>query len=149
MSVKQLAGKLTISRVRSNRNDGYVQITIEDSTSGCVALRAEVPLVGFAEALMACGYRDCEFWLNESGVVGKDRECRKIIIPAPNSGGHLEDEAADKAGEKWIRKHAAKELVDGWEPNNPGEVFNRHRRIEGTKNIHVGLVRFVERKEGA
>lgn len=134
-------GKLTISRVRSNRGEGHVTIRIEDDTSGCIACEVKVSVVEFAEALMGHGYRECQFSLNESGVIGKKRELREIVIPRPPSEGRRREEDA-VAGLAWIQKKAAKELVDGWMPNHPSDVFNSHQWT-GDKQVRVSLIRFV------
>lgn len=138
-------GKLSIHRQRSNVGDGCVSIEVTDQVSGCMAFYAEASLLEFAEALMAHGHRECEFRVFTK-YLGMKREVRSIVIPRPERGGHLQDEAAEDAGLKWIIKHAKKELVDGWEPHQPSEVFNGHRWV-GTKQVRVGLIRFVAPSE--
>lgn len=126
-------------------DDGCVEIRIEDDISGCRAIQAEVQIKDFAEALMGHGYMDCEFKLNTSGVIGKARELKTITVKRPQRSGRGQDH---DAGLKWIQKHAADELVDGWEPHNPSEAFNHHRWC-GNDTVRVTLIRFVEAKEEA
>lgn len=144
--MKKLQGKITISRPRGGHEqpgEGRVSIRVEDEISGCVACEIEVPLVEFIEALF-CGYRQCTISLNDSGVLGKKRELREIVVPRPpiGTGNSRSGRRNDETALKWIQKHAAHELTDGWEPHHPQDVFNSHLWTDGDM-VRVGLIRFV------
>lgn len=132
-------GKLSIHRVHSNQDDGYVELRIEDTVSGCIASIAQLQIMDFGEAVLGRGFVDCTFQLNESGVIGKKRELRDIVIPCPPLSGPKQTKEYALA---WINKHAAKELIDGWNPHSWNDVFNSHRWV-GDKKVRVGLIRFV------
>ena len=137
---EELPGKLTISRVRSNMDNGYIAIRIEDESSGCVAAEIKCSPVQFAEVLMGLACQECSFSVNTSGVLGKVRELKEIVVPEPPFKHYQQDADARKAAIKWIAKHF--KMTDGWEPNHPSEIFNSHRRTKD--GMRVSLVRFVE-----
>jgi hypothetical protein len=132
-------GNITISRPRGGGCE-HVEIRIEDDTSGCRAIEVEVPIKDFAEALLGQGFIACRFTLNTSGVIGKQRELRNILIKRPPL---FSKKQAREDGLKWIKKQASDELVDGWEPHHPQDVFNAHR-WEKPDQVRVSLIRFVE-----
>lgn len=131
-------GKLTISRVRSSHDDGYVEISVVDEISGCRAFTVRCSVLDFSEALMAHGFRECEFRTG-SIHVGKKREIRDIVLKKPPYDCK-DDEAAC---EKWVRKYAPKELTNGWQINNHRDLTNHHNWV-GQDKVRITLIRFVD-----
>ena len=119
--MKTLQGKLTIIRTRSNQSDGYVAVQVKDMLSGCEVIEARISLAEFVEALFGAGFRQCEFDLNDSGVVGKQHEHKQVEIFIPSDLSHRTDEGA--AG---IRAAIAVHEVDGWRGRDE-DARNSHR----------------------
>jgi len=124
-------GKITISRIRNNKEDGFINIQFEDKLSCTRFMEAKMTLADFASALTGLGYVDCEFELHPANV-GKLRQSKTELIPFvnPYKATKEEKEAAVNALE-----------VDGWKGYR-GDLDNHHRY--NSVGISVSFTRFVE-----
>lgn len=116
--MKELTGKLSITRQRSNSID-RVAIKVVDETSHCQAVEIYVDLATFAEALLGMGYMPCQYEWNDSGAVGTKREHKTEIVTI--SGRSLDAARADAA-------ISALE-VDGW-LGRRGDAANHHNVVD-------------------
>jgi len=135
---EKLKGKLTISRVHNGHEGDRVEIRVDDESSGCRAFQADMSIEEFGNAVLNLGFRPCDYELNTSGVCGKDREIKSVVIKRPAGYLKTHDEK-----DKYIRRAAKKFLVDGWEPHGVDDVCNSYRWC-GIGEVSVGLIRFVE-----
>ena len=53
---------------------------IKDCRSGRRAVKVELSLEAFARALTGA-YQDCDFSFNETGIIGKNKEQKTVVIP--------------------------------------------------------------------
>lgn len=67
-----LKGKVSISRIKSNKEEDTVVITLHDELSGVKVIDIEIGMLEFAQVITGLSYIECEFNLNTSGTVGKN-----------------------------------------------------------------------------
>lgn len=139
---KKLQGKLTISRVHNSHEGDYVEIRVVDEASGCEVVSVECSILDFGNAVLNLAFQPCRFELRPANA-GNKREMREITVPCPPFNTYGEETEED--GLQWIIKHAAGELMDGWRPRSPAEVFKARQR-RGKDEVGVTLIRFVEAK---
>jgi hypothetical protein len=93
---KTLPGKLSIARSRggADRNDRPIHITLEDASSGVIAIEVRMALADFASALTGSGCCDCEYTVYDNrDIFGKKIETKAetIFIPdLPYGNTHLD-----------------------------------------------------------
>jgi hypothetical protein len=75
--------KLTISRPINSDGGSYINIRIEDCTSGAEFVKLQIGLAEFTEALTGLSYVECAAEVHGLAVVGmkKERERAKILLP--------------------------------------------------------------------
>jgi len=132
----KLPGKITISRMSSNKLGDAISIEIEDAISGCILLEALLTPETFGIAITGASYQDCELEYYGPAVAGKQRELKHELIKVPE-GSNLSDPAI-KA------KLLTPYLVDGWRDN--GGLGNHHcakYNGDGTSSYAVGFIRWV------
>lgn len=140
--MKTRKGKLTISQPTSNtQEDCPVEITVTDETSGCIAMEVTVSARDFLRAVMKLAYLPCDYFVNESGVLGKRHEVKQVVVQQPK--GRTKDGITKAEATRLAKEH----LVDGWEINSLSDFTNHHRWVDRDK-VSVTLVRFVDAPAG-
>jgi hypothetical protein len=128
----KLAGKLSISRVTSNKEPNFVEITVVDAEASVEAISVKVSIETFANALFGSGYQDCEFEFNDSGRVGTIHEHKEELVPIPDYGNRPEG---------WQKKALAPFEVDGWSARS-GDITNGHLHVTQKGQNHQRVAFF-------
>lgn len=135
MNHKNLKGSLSIGRVRSNVDDGYVSLTLHDESSGTEFVTVRISPESFAEALLGLSFVECQFDLRAERV-GKIYEHKEEIVSF--DGGY--------AAPGLPRENAAAPVlapfeVDGWK-GRVDDLFNSHRRTKD--GYRVTFTRYID-----
>lgn len=133
--MKELKGKITISRVQGSNLTESVWIEITDEMSGCRLLKVMAEPAIFAEALLGLAYQPCSLEYYAECPAGKKRQVKTELLPRPKDVKYA------------YRKEAGREMlepyeVDGWE-GSVDDLFNHHRWRQADK-VEVGFHRFVD-----
>ncbi len=115
-------GKLTISRVSSNKADDCIQIRLAYARASITFAKATVSLVGFASAITGLGFVLCEIEVRGLDLIGKQREHKteEIFIPGKSYDRKARGAIARKAIEPFE--------VDGWRGDDD-DANNSHRWV--------------------
>lgn len=111
----ELEGKLDI--IRYSGKDA-IEIRLTDALSGSGFISIHVSLREMMEALTAHAARPCTFEYYPHAPVGKERQIKRELVPAPE--GHMPDSERDAA-------LLAPFEVDGWK-GRAGDLRNHHMR---------------------
>lgn len=145
-------GKLSISKIFSNREETYMSITIKDNRSRRLIVEAKVSLLEFMEALTGLAERPIELELhNVCEPIGLYREIKQAdpII--------LDNRVFDKNSEYYvffwpaIKGSISKDRNEGWElaPHQQDlqDNYKRRKRIDNeSSSVSPLLERFVKDK---
>ena len=139
--MKELLGKITISRWSSNREPRYgISIEIRDEASGCVLVKAEMTPEEYALASTGLSCQPCQLSYNDSSVIGKKPE-RKVELVIIKGGRYRE------ISDKEIAEALEPYEVDGWK----GNVYDaqNHKNdvgLYGGPGVQrrISFVRYVE-----
>jgi hypothetical protein len=82
--MKELPGKITITRTHCNDGNEYIEINVEDVGSNNKFLKVKVGLYNFTRALMNEYGIPMEFEVSNLEAVGKVKESMELIFPADN-----------------------------------------------------------------
>jgi hypothetical protein len=147
---KTLPGKLSIARSHggTDRDDRPIHITLEDASSGVIAIEVRMALAAFASALTGSGYCDCEYTVYDNrDIFGKKIETKTetIFIPdLPGGGSHRDKQMA------LIRSAIRPYEIEGWRGrDSDGENYHcwtNEPTPGGAKGhmVKVSFRRFVE-----
>ena len=132
-----MKGRMTISRIQSNRNEELpIRIRVVDEGSMTAFLDVHLSLEALSLALTGQSDIECEFELRPK-LVGKQREHKTELVPFPRDQHYVEkSERAAVAS----RVFAPFE-VDGWK-GSVDDLFNHHRQ-EGDC-MRVLFTRYVD-----
>jgi hypothetical protein len=133
--LKQLEGRITISRTTSNKSEDKVTINITDASTGCCLLKTSMSVEGFGFAVTGLGFQKCDVDLYQEAcaIAGYVREHKHELLPQPEmyKGRYTEDE---------IQAMLTPYEIDGWEGRSE-DLFNSHNS-QGDK-VRVLFVRYV------
>ncbi len=116
-----LKGSVTITRVRSNQEDDFIEVRLEDKRSGITFATAKMTLADFALAVTSLGFVKCDlevYGLDRVGMV-RENKTEQVFVPQTY---HRDRELAQKAISKFE--------VDGWS-GRVEDAMNTHRRVHG------------------
>lgn len=128
-----LPGKLTISHPSGGGGD-YIEIRVEDATSGTPFLALQVSLEAFANAITGRASQDCTLELRGLDNLGKRREVKHERVPYTRVYGAYAQLAKAKA--------LAPFEVDGWR-GHASDLGNHHKGSDAT-GYTVSFTRFVD-----
>lgn len=134
---KELAGRVTISRVTSSmREEEFMEITVQDKASGKRIVKAEISLADFATAITGGGRQDVKMSvLDDFSKLGMKKEIATRKLPYYST-----NDAIFREGQK---REAKKYEKDGWKLEE--EAFNHHRALNG--QYHATFIRYVEEEK--
>lgn len=124
-STGYVRARLSISRPSGNMTP-YINIEIDDETSGIRVLDLRVPYAQFTEALTNLSHRPCAMKLGHPEHVGKIHEVKEEIVEYIGDHPFNRESAEYKA---WERKVLKAYEVDGWTARS-GDVVNHHRIVQ-------------------
>lgn len=140
--MKELPGKITISRIQSNRRDDMIAIKLVDESSGCRVIEIEMTPEVFSLAITGLSFLRCQFHLYQEAPVGKVREVKQEPVFVPDCNSKMRDRIATEA----VEAHN----VGGWK-GRVEDAQNSHRVLQrpalGGKSgswYNVTFIRFVE-----
>mgnify|MGYP000175574113 FL=1 len=140
---KFLPTKISITRPSGGGAD-YVQLEIEDATSGSILFQTRVPLAEFTEAITGLSSRPCETMALGVKYFGMKLETKVQVVPK------IEDDGLWKNRGQTEKKAVAPFEVDGWKARQ-GDYGNHHRSIKtaGTDAAYnVNFYRYVNPETG-
>ena len=121
-------GQLSISRVHSNMDDGYVEIRFRDSDACCEFASFKLSVLDFAEALFGRGFVSGEIEIRGLDVIGMKAENKVELVRGELPYGNKKALAA-------LQKEMKKFEVDGWE-GRKSDLENPHNyRSEGVQVV--------------
>lgn len=137
MSELKLKGRITISRVNSNIEDGYMKIAVTDDDSGIEFCTVKMTLSDFTNAITGRGYLSCKL-----SVRGLDKVGTQGVSKVENVK-RLKGQSAKDA----IKPYE----VDGWVGRSE-DAENHHRiseynNTEGYTIYRVAFFRWVDKDE--
>lgn len=104
-----IPGKLTISRVHSNREPDYIEVRLCDDDAAIEVATAKLSLAHFAAAVTGLGHVDCEIETRGMEHVGKKLETDTLELPMLPDSNRGDKEAAIAAAKRWCPQ--------GWTPD--------------------------------
>lgn len=110
--LENLEGKVTISHVRTGA-DGHIRIEIVDEKSHAIVAQAEMSYEQFGQAIGGMAFRPCTINVNNSPIIGKNRE--------------------HKTGQVWVPKTVVAGMIAGNEPKRPLRFGNRMDGSDGLR----------------
>lgn len=106
---RTLSGTLSMSRCRSNVEDDYVEIRVEDKNSRCQAFTVKLSMAEFAQ-FASFHASECEYALfDNADILGKRMEVRSVRIQYK-----IPKKWSAEANDKAAQAAAKKFEVDGW-----------------------------------
>lgn len=132
-----MKGNITLTRPYGDDAD-YIEIQIEDSSSGIHFLSARIGYADFAKLLTGQGYMPCEFELRGIENVGKVTEIKTESVYVPRGDYTSRQQRAETA--------VAEFEENGW-TGRVSNAMNQHNRISGNAEgewYTVSYYRFVE-----
>ena len=115
--MKKINGKLTISRVHSTQSEDWIEVFLEDESSGIQFADVHIGLEEFSKAITGLGSRPCEIEVRGLDLVGKKLETKihTVIFPIERTTKMTEDVFS-------------RFEQDGWEARR-SDIDNHHNRI--------------------
>ena len=136
---KKLKGKLTISRVGSNVNEGYVKFELSDEKSGVMVIEGEIGLREFAECVTGRGYVPCEFTLRGADRIGMRLETKVEWIRVHQ---YIVKDTKEQAG------YCRALEKDRWQASiSDLENGNNYNKVGDHWECKVNMYRYVEDEE--
>ena len=137
--MKNIEGKLTITRRRNNDDVDYMNIELEDEDAGITPIEIKVSCEALMKALTGFGYQPCEFSTRHLEHVGMVKERDSISFPIPDADwgkrkGVAIEEAKNHTPEGWIAA----------ESYNSQNSFTRNP--DGSYNANTQIVRWVNKE---
>ncbi len=132
----KIYAEISISRPQCSDGRKFIRLVVNDGKSCCRILDLEIPLDGFSEALTGMSNVACTGDFYEDAPVGKFRHTKDEMVTQPK--GFVMGDAREATAKKLLKKYE----VDGWEINNPDDLFNHHRWV-GDK-VRVTFVRYCD-----
>ncbi len=133
--MKNLQGKLTITKVTSSSKPDYVSLVIEEDKSHCRVIQIKISLEQFAKALFAFASRPCEIeFFNDAGNIGMTHEIKHEIIRQPARKG--------LASEDEFAAQLAPFETEGW-VGRVSDLNNHHNMTEDANCYTVFFERWV------
>ena len=135
---KTLKGKLTISRVMSNREDDYVEIRIEDEVSGVEFVSINLSMEQYGHAVAGTSYQDIEYTARDMDCIGKVKEHEVAKVSIPKELGYNRKGAEDYVKANYQR--------DGWYLDS---YLGSQNSIVGNGNVYyanISYYRYVEQQ---
>lgn len=130
-----MRGNLTISKISSNAENGYMELTIRDEVSGIPFITAKCSLFDFINTLTGMFGVECDYELRGVENIGKERQVKTERIEGLSS-------------RNWSDRHKflAPYLVDGWTTgaSNDKATFNHHNARYRPDTYAVTFTRFVD-----
>lgn len=126
------------------------RLEVSCAKSGVSILEAELTPDEFCTCVIGNSECDVDAWFTDRpSHVGATREVKdeKVIKRGrePNYYTRTNREGPSLAWARWAEKLCAPYEVDGWSAYYD-DLHNHHRRVIGTNNYNVGMVRFVDSK---
>lgn len=141
--MKQLNGKITISRVSQSDGGQFMNIELSDCLSGIRMLSVEMTMQDFAEAITGLGYRECTHSVNVSNLdkIGKKLEIKSVPIlfdGQPPLGDKFFD---------YMSRLVKPYEVDGWTVDDydiKSRNYHRNCAMDGRPAYTVSFRRYVD-----
>jgi len=145
--MQNIKGKLGLSRIGGAGSDAYMQLTIQDKTSGVQFATIEIGMAQFAYLLSGLHGIECNIDVRGLDLVGMTQEHKHEPVPVVKG--------LDKNDEDAIKATLIAFELDGWVANRE-DLFNHHKynklpddfpELAGIKFDHTQTVnfhRFVE-----
>lgn len=114
-AMKQLPGKITISRVSGSSE--YIRIVVVDEKSGCEIVEARLEFDEYARALTGEGRVNCRLRYNETSLIGKTKQTKRVVVPC----------SPEERRDADLGKLLAPFEVDGW-IGRIADLTNPHNR---------------------
>ena len=129
MGERTLKGRMRISRISSNVEDDYINITVTDDISGIQFFSAKISAADYAD-LITNREPECQYDLRGLENVGKTKESKYEDVFIPDSGHKTVKEVAENA----VREYEK----DGWKAMRLSDATNHHNfkgfgEIDGVK----------------
>ncbi len=134
--MKELKGRVTISRVMDASEETPIWIDIKDENSHVLACRIKITLEQYAKAITGLAEIPCSMEFNDSGLVGKIRIRKSIIVPHSKNYFQTPEETA-----KHIAENCPDVIADGWEPYL-NDFNNQYRHTEA--GMTVNFTKYVD-----
>jgi len=132
-----MKGGITVSRL-SNKGDTWIEISIEDNTSGICFVEFSMSLDDFARAVTGCGGVPGDMFVRGLENVGKKRERDTIRYTIPKDTPF--DQRKEVAYEEGL-----KHCPEGWILS---AYFGASDSIDYNGNVKADIVRYVDLEEG-
>lgn len=156
--MKNLNGHISISRVSSNTQGEFVQITVTDDASHCQLIEVEMDMTHFAEALMNLSHRPCLIEANDGPHIGMLSENKTELVPIPKDiyfpftslhGRSKDYEKKERASNARMDEVLAPFEIDGWRASRgeSADYRNMHRHVRSENGIgyfNIGFRRYVD-----
>ena len=136
-----MKGRITLTRPYGDGAD-YIEIQIEDSSSGILFLSAQIGYADFAKLLTGLGYMPCEFQLRGIENVGKTTERKTLDVYVP-LGDHASRQQRAEAAVAEFEKN-------GW-TGRISNAMNQHKRVSGDDEgawYKVTFLRYIDEDGG-
>lgn len=133
-------GQISIGRLHGKGVDATNAIRIEviDKTSGCRMVDISMGLQDFAECMTGLSLVPCAVEYNDSGLIGKTREHKKISVTIPKK-------FADLSRRDWTEEAYQEILgpfeIDGWKAYR--DDLHNHHNYTTERTYTVLFVRYV------
>ena len=115
--MKKINSKLTISRVHPNRGADWIEVTLEDKSSGIQFAEVHISLEEFSKAITGLGALPCEIEVRGLDLIGKKLETKTCTVTFPAGRTAEMTEDVFKMFE-----------FDGWEARR-SDMNNSHNRM--------------------
>jgi len=144
-------GKISMSRVTSNREPEFITIELNDETSGVRVVTVKLSKEELANIITGFGARPCEFEFSDvaAALIGKNREVTSFPITLPK--GWMPNISRDKLSvnidevPQSVMLQFAVHEHHNWLPNLR-DLTNHHKMQvdrDGTRVQDVGFHRYV------
>ena len=128
---KEFAGSIRFSRISSNQEDDYMQLTLEDTTTSRRVLQAKIPMAEFAQCITSSS-ADCLFSVyGDMEKLGWTRETKTESV-------YIKYIGHNRAEREACELEALGEFeVDGWK-GRKDDAGNQHRRLRNQPHDEKG-----------
>ena len=130
--MKEIKGKITITRTASNRRDDFISIYIGDANSGLRIMEIEIELEQFALLITGLARQDCNIEIYDNyGKIGKKKVTKNVWCKR----------VCEKGLQRKIVLEDYKQYKDEWEIWDDGTSTQQN-----AKDHHYILCKYVEEK---
>ena len=142
--MKTLPAEISITRPSFSDGRQLIAIYVTDEKSSCKAIEVLIGYAEFTQALTGLGHVPCEMIFNDSGIIGKKREYKDVIVTI--NGWNVSETKEER--DACILRCLAEHEIDGWKAR-VRDAHNHHNMINGSSkadgyDVRVLFERYIE-----